>query len=73
MLTNRPIGHEALLRKFNDAKQEILRLRNVINRRNETISKLRSDLANKQSITEMVQRPRCGCKHCREVNGGNNA
>lgn len=41
----KPIGHQELLRRYGCMKQEVKRLKDMISRRNETIAKLRKQLA----------------------------
>lgn len=52
MLSERPIGHLTLLKRYQAAKQEILRMRTIINRRNETIANLKRELASKEVSNE---------------------
>jgi len=73
MLSNR-IGHAVLTKRYEAAKLEIRRMRDLLRRRDETISKLRSTIADAKQveigITNTVQRPPvCGCRHCIEVAG----
>ena len=64
-MVTKPIGHSALIKRYESKRREIKRLRDVIARRDETIRKLKEALAkaSTKDIAYVMARPRCGCRH----------